>query len=324
MFQACITPPGIPTFDAAMAAFAVVGLSLVDPLEIAVSETGRSPTRGVLSEVSPRPGGLAGHRPVRERGGGGKTGPRKQPVTRDGGRGGRSRGKIVATVSEPSLLITFDDEDHLAQVHDRDLENGRVTCPGETDLALGDRCEVVLVHPQTGDSIVLNGEAIAVGEDETEIRFGATPLVKTQLRKFSGTKNKNVQQRMRELSVADRRRYALSGELQERVALERMYGKTVWEALLMNPKLTMPEVARLARYGTLPRPLLATIVQNNTWVRVPQVRRALLANPRLDKPAIDRILRFLPKPELELVPQQTAYPMTVRSAAKTRLKRTGR
>jgi hypothetical protein len=174
--------------------------------------------------------------------------------------------------------------------------------------------------------MVLAGQAVKVDSEHAEIQFGQTPLVKNQLRKFAGdaANSKNLRQRLKELSTADRRRMALSGELQERVALERMYGKSVWEPLLQNPKLTMPEVARLARYGTLPRPLLDTIVGNASWVRVPQVRRALLSNSRLDKMMIKKVLRVTPKNELELVPQQTAYPMAVRSEAKQMLKRQGR
>jgi hypothetical protein len=227
---------------------------------------------------------------------------------------------------QPSLLITFDDEDHLADVFDKQLEKGQVTCPGETELAPGQRCEVVLVHPDSGETMVISGEAIAVDGDRAEIKFGQTQLVRNQLRKFAGdaVNGKTLRERLRSLSAAQRRRVALSGDLQERTLLERMYGKAVWEPLLQNPKLTMPEVARLARYGTIPRPLLEIITSNNTWIRVPQVRRALLSNPRLDKGAIQRILRVTPKNELDLVPQQTAYPMAVRSAAKQLLKRTGK
>ena len=36
--------------------------------------------------------------------------------------------------------------------------------------------------------------------------------------------------------------------------LERLYGKQVWESLLHNAKVTVPEVARIARKGTIPRP----------------------------------------------------------------------
>ncbi|MEZ4440353.1 MAG: hypothetical protein R3B72_14750 [Polyangiaceae bacterium] len=227
-------------------------------------------------------------------------------------------------MGDRSLLITFDDEDHLGRVYERELEQGRVSCPGETELAVGERCEVVLVHPETGDSFLLEGKAVKVTEQATEVHFGSTPLLKNQLKKFAGEggRRDNLQQRLRALPAAGRRRVALAGDLTERVALERIYGKEVWEALLQNNRITMPEVARMARMGTMPKPLLETIVNNPGWVKVPQVRRALLANRRLDGPMIQKVLRLAPRAELELVPKQTAYPMAVRSAAKQML--TGR
>lgn len=93
----------------------------------------------------------------------------------------------------------------------------------------------------------------------------------------------NVQARLRGLSVVEQLRVARDGGQTERVVLERLYGKTVWEALLRNPRLTVPEVSRLARMGTMPRPLLELILGNPAWLQVPQVRRALLstlASPR--------------------------------------------
>jgi hypothetical protein len=124
-------------------------------------------------------------------------------------------------------------------------------------------------------------------------------------------KNLNPQQRMQ---------VARSNIQEERVLLERLYGSAVWELLLHNPKITVPEVARMARKGTMPKPLLDLIADNEQWVRHSLVRRALLANPRLGAEAINRVLRALPPRELKLVPQQTAYPPGVRQAA-TRLMR---
>ena len=69
------------------------------------------------------------------------------------------------------------------------------------------------------------------------------------------------------------------GEVSERIMLERMYGKNVWEALLRNPRITGPEVARIARMGALPRTLLELIVGNGGWLQIPEVRRALLVEP---------------------------------------------
>jgi len=127
---------------------------------------------------------------------------------------------------------------------------------------------------------------------------------------------RNVHERLRGLTLAQQVRLAQTGELTERIVLERMYGKGVWEPLLRNPRITGPEVARIARMGSLPRPQVETIVSNGTWLQVPEVRRALLSNPRLGTDQILRVLRLLPKHELKLAATQTAYPFPVRDAAK--------
>ena len=131
---------------------------------------------------------------------------------------------------------------------------------------------------------------------------------------------RNVHERLRNLTLVQQLKIAHTGEQPERIVLERMYGKNVWEALLRNPRLTGPEVARIARMGNLPRPLIETIVGNGAWLQIPEVRRALLSNPRLAIDQALRILRLLPKHELKLAAQQTAYPHAVRDAARRMLR----
>ncbi len=129
-----------------------------------------------------------------------------------------------------------------------------------------------------------------------------------------------VHERLRGLSLAQQIKRAHSGDLQERILLERFYGKNVWESLLRNPRLTAPEVARIARMGQLPRPLIEIIVGNGAWLQIGEVRRALLANPRLGTDQILRVLRLLPKHELKLAAVQTTYPHAVREAARRMLR----
>ncbi len=131
----------------------------------------------------------------------------------------------------------------------------------------------------------------------------------------------SVHERLRGLTLAAQIKMAASGELHERIVLERLYGKNIWEALLRNPRLTPPEVSRIARYGSLPRILLEIIVVNNTWLQIPEVRRALLSNPRLAADQIQKVLRLTPKHELKLAAIQTSYPYAVRNAAKMMLLR---
>ena len=156
-------------------------------------------------------------------------------------------------------------------------------------------------------------------ETETETEIEAETEHETE----DGAKRKialNVQERLRGLTLVQQIKIAQHGEQAERIVLERMYGKTVWEALLRNPRITGPEVARIARMGTLPRPQIEVIVGNGAWLQIPEVRRALLSNPRLATDQILRVLRLLPKHELKLAATQTAYPFAVRDAAKRMLR----
>ena len=131
---------------------------------------------------------------------------------------------------------------------------------------------------------------------------------------------RNIHERLRGLTLAQQIKTAQHGEITERIVLERIYGKTVWEALLRNPRVTTPEVARIARMGSLPRPLIELICTNGAWLQIPEIRRALLGNPRLGTDQILRVLRLLPKLELKLAATQTVYSHAVRASAKRLLK----
>lgn len=123
-------------------------------------------------------------------------------------------------------------------------------------------------------------------------------------------------EQLRSINQTEQQRIARSGELNDRVILERLYGKTVWEGLLRNPRLTPPEVARIARKGTLPRPLIDVILDQGAWIQSPLVRRALLGNPRLSGEGIMKLLRITPKHELRLIHKTVTYSNQVREAAR--------
>jgi hypothetical protein len=125
-----------------------------------------------------------------------------------------------------------------------------------------------------------------------------------------------VHVRLRGLSVADQLKVARGPDANARIVLERIYGKTVWDPILRNPRVTMPEVIRISRMHSLPQPLVELVCANAAWLKSPQVRRALLANPRLPLDLAGKVLRAVPRHELRLIPQQTAYSSMVREAAR--------
>jgi len=131
----------------------------------------------------------------------------------------------------------------------------------------------------------------------------------------------SLHDRVRSLTGAEQLKLAAAGTLAERTTLERLYGPTVWETLLRNPRITPPEVARIARKGSLPRPLIELVASNSPWLASGEVQRALLSNPRSSSTVVLKVLSAMSRHDLMLVPQQTAYPETVRQAAKKRLGR---
>lgn len=229
------------------------------------------------------------------------------------------------------------------------LERGSVVAAGTAGIPVGAFCDVQLVFP-SGETIAFAARAVLATGAGTVFAFegfdrGALlrhlaaptapepdpfsnpgdPVEEEAVESDEGdeaaARSATVQERLRGIPVAEQLRVAREGSLAERVALERLYGKMVWEALLRNTRVTVPEVSRLAKMGTMPRPLLEIIVGNAAWLQVPQIRRALLSNPRLSQEMVQKILSLLPRDELKLVPQGSAYPPAVRMAAKAMVKR---
>jgi hypothetical protein len=226
----------------------------------------------------------------------------------------------------PRLAVTLTAAD--LERERANLERGSVVAAGVTGIAVGAFLEVELAFP-SGERLVVPARAVLTTEAGTVLVFeghdraalarllAAPPADQDEEDDGPATHAPaHVQERLRGLSVVEQLRVAREGTITERIALERLYGKVVWEALLRNTHVSVPEVSRLAKMGTMPRPLLELIVGNPAWLQVPQIRRALLSNPRLSQDMVLKVLALLPRDELKLVPQITAYPPAVRMAAK--------
>jgi hypothetical protein len=262
-------------------------------------------------------------------------------------------------MADPELVLRFPDHAALLDEYAKNLAYGRAFVAGVCELAPFSLCTLLLQRPELAAQLSIACRVVALLDDSTENGPGLglqfcerDPASLERLRAFvfeteepetapaeSPASQDDLPEeqahdpadaqravvearaaRLRNLTPAQRMQVARGSVPDERVLLERIYGSAVWELLLRNPKITVPEVARMARKGTMPRPLLDLIAENEQWVRHSLIRRALLGNPRLSADAINRVLRTLPPRELKLVPQQTAYPPSVRQAA-TRLMR---
>jgi hypothetical protein len=136
--------------------------------------------------------------------------------------------------------------------------------------------------------------------------------------KYSNREHAERRQRIRNMSAADRGRVAHGSSLEDRVLVERIFGSAVWEMLLRSSTLTPPEVANIARKGSLSVPLIELVADNPNWIRQDVVRRALLNNPRIPPHTIMKVLHAVPRNELKIMAEgATTYPAKVRSALQT-------
>jgi hypothetical protein len=233
-----------------------------------------------------------------------------------------------------SLTLTFSDSAALQALFHEDLAKGRAFVPGATGVVEFEVCELVLQHD--GRSHKLRAEAIfikaeglgcgvglAFGPLDSSATAALEAFVSGPPADASVTRAEpeqaviaTVNDRIRGLSSVEQQRLAVNGTLHERVALERTFGPNVWEALLSNPRLTIPEVATIARKGTVPRPLIEILASRPAWVAAPEVQRALLSNLRATPAVISRVLQTMARTDLALVAKQTAYPHSVRALAK--------
>jgi hypothetical protein len=239
------------------------------------------------------------------------------------------------------IVLSYDSVDAFAADYENNLRKGRAFVAGADGLAERDRCTVEIVHPETGEAIQLVAEAVWIGpagiglafvdlDARTKARIdefakppeqGAEPhetdtkaeLAYRTATEAEGKVVRNLHDRMRHLSIGQREDIARHGTLVERTALERAYAGVVWEGLLQNPSISIAEVARIARNGTLPKPLVNVIVNNAGWVSAPEVQRALMTNPRCTGPHLERVVRSIDANELNRLAKHCPYRSEVRS-----------
>jgi len=235
------------------------------------------------------------------------------------------------------ILLEIGSLAELAAEFEKNLSKGGTFIKGLAGHPVNEECDLVLVHPVDRSKTTLPCRVVlAVGEGEnagTGLVFATFDAeARETLKRFvtderkapdpgSGTSEVQLdpgvelQKNIKHLSSAQRFQLAHGGDLTERIQLERMFGSLVWEDLLRNPKLTQGEVARIARKGNLPRPLLDLIVSNAGWLTNGEIRRALLSNPRIDRTQIGKVLRAAPQREVRDIAKQNLYPPAVRREA---------
>jgi hypothetical protein len=259
------------------------------------------------------------------------------------------------------LTLRYARAEELEQDFESNLRKGRAFVPGASGLPQRAPCTLHIEHPAGGATLDLQAEAVWISENPDALGVGLELVnfnaeARDSLRAFvasgseppralSGTRRRqlplealaadvegapeseptaverNLHDRVRGLSLADRDTLARKGNMPERVALERCYGGSVWEGLLQNPAITAREVCRMARSGNLPTNLVNLMVSNAGWLADPGIRNALLQNPRVSGLHLERVLRSMSQSDLARVSENSGVRIQVRQAAKRLIRR---
>lgn len=246
--------------------------------------------------------------------------------------------------------------------HGAVLAKGRAFIAGASAIPDREECELALVVPGVTTPFVVRGEAVWSGPNGVGFALQLDATTKRDLAAFAASmaeivvtdatdaasvevppdvesssavessddepasdspRAKNLHERIRALNNQQREDVARRGSLPERIALERAFGASVWEGLLQNPQLSVAEVARIAKNGTIPKPLVSFIVGNSAWLASAEVQRALLSNPRCSGGQLDRVLMSMRRIDLQRLTQACPYRSEVRAAATKMVKAKG-
>ena len=114
---------------------------------------------------------------------------------------------------------------------EKNLRKGRAFLAGSSDVGAREVCELVLIHPRSGEDFRLRAEAVWVDPNGVGFEFlDFDDAKKEELAAFDATEGdtgratRNVHDRIRQLSLQERDQMARHGQITERVALERAFG----------------------------------------------------------------------------------------------------
>ena len=244
-------------------------------------------------------------------------------------------------MSSPTLLLEHAELDALRADFETNLCKGRAFVAGASGFE--ERAEVMLgvVHPESGERLEIGAEVVWVKAEppgdgvgvqmheldaEALARFietgrGNAAPARPSPRPSAAPPARNLYDRIRQMPQADRDTMARNGALAERVAVERVCGSLVWEHLLNNPSLSVQELVRIAKNGSLAPNLLGIILNHRAWLTKSDVQKALLANPRLAGGQINRVLQAMTPVEVAAIAANPGYRGQVRTAAQRMTKK---
>jgi hypothetical protein len=219
----------------------------------------------------------------------------------------------VERTAAAAFTAEFESEEELMEEHRTNLAHGALRLPTSERAPLHATLLVTLRGPWGGEAymkaIVVaelpDGIALAIEEDPGErlARLLVKPDVEPELHGQESTSEsrQSTWDRMRELPQMQKILLAVKADRTERAQLLQDTDPRVLLSLLRNPRLTVDEVARLAKSSHLTYQIADVIMKAGQWMSSLDVRLGLIHNPKTPQAFALRILPTLPDLEVRAI-----------------------
>lgn len=220
----------------------------------------------------------------------------------------------VERTGTAAFTADFESEDELRAEHSANLSLGALRLPTTESVPLHTTLLVTLRGPWGGEAytkatvvgMLPDGLALAIDGDAGErlARLMAKPAgVEEPVadEPVADEKRENAWDRMRALSQMEKILLAVKADRAERALLLQDNDPRVLLSLLRNPRLTVDEVARLAKSSFLTYQIAEVIMKASQWMASLDVRTGLVHNPKTPPAFALRILPTLPDSEVRAI-----------------------
>lgn len=237
----------------------------------------------------------------------------------------------VTRTASAAFTAEFESEEELREEHRTNLSMGGLRLVTAEKVALNATLLVTLRGPWGGEAfaratvvaLLPDGIALSIDGniDELLARLMAKPSGATETpseeapeQEETTEKRENVWDRIRALSQMEKLLLAVKADRSERALLLQDNDPRVLLSLLRNPRLTVDEVARLAKSTFLNFQIADVIMKTTQWMSALDVRLGLMHNPKTPPAFALRILPTLPESEVRAI-ARAGSSMALKTAA---------
>jgi hypothetical protein len=231
----------------------------------------------------------------------------------------------VERTAGAAFTATFESEQELREEHRLNLSQGALRLPTSEAVSLHATLLVTLRGPWGGEShvrataVAMLPDGIALAIDGNADEMLQRLLAREEKEeKEDAPPTQNAWDRMRALSQMEKILLAVKADRSERSLLLQDNDPRVLLSLLRNPRITVDEVARMAKSSFLTFQIAEVIMKTAQWMALLDVRLGLIHNPKTPPAFALRILPTLPDAEVRAI-ARGGTSMALKQAALKRL-----